>query len=172
MTANQIINPIKPKKEMKKLASTLMLLASLSIFLTAGPTGDGSDSEAIKLVIQTAYVDGLQNRGDIEPIRKGFHEGFDLLGIRNNTLTKLPIYTWIEYVETAKAQNPDPPADDEIVTVKFLDIDVTGDAAVAKIELHKGGRHIFTDYLSLYRFDEGWRVVSKIYYRIPEEQQN
>lgn len=147
------------------------MLSSVISFAFAGGDDDmKTEQDAIRNVIQTAYVDGLQNKGDLDYTRKGFHEGFELLGVYNNNLTKYPIYTWIDYAESAKEENPDPPTDDEIVSVKFLDIDITGTAAVAKIELHRGGKHIFTDYLSLYKFDEGWRVVSKIYYRIPEEK--
>jgi len=33
---------------------------------------------------------------------------------------------------------------------------------------NKGGNKIFTDYLSLYKFEDGWKIVSKIYYKLPE----
>ena len=44
-------------------------------------------------------------------------------------------------------------------------IDITGTAAIVKIELFKGGKQIYTDYLSLYKFEEGWRIVNKIYFK-------
>ena len=44
-------------------------------------------------------------------------------------------------------------------------VDVTGDAAVARVELYKDGKHIYSDYMSLYRFDDGWKIVGKIYHR-------
>jgi hypothetical protein len=123
------------------------------------------EQEAIKKVIQSAYVDGLQNKGPVADIEKGFHPGFELLGNKNNELTKFPIYSWIMYHRKKLAENPTPPAGDEIVTCKYPLIDITGNAAIAKIELSKGGALIFTDYLSLYKFEEGWQVVSKIYYK-------
>ena len=55
------------------------------------------EQEAIKKVIQSAYVDGLQNKGPVADIEKGFHPGFELLGNKNNELTKFPIYSWIMY---------------------------------------------------------------------------
>ena len=83
--------------------------------------------------------------------------------MRNNSLSKLPIYTWLETIERRKTENPSGPA--AKTSVKFLMIDITGNAAVAKIELHREEKLIFTDYLSLYRFEEGWKIVSKIYYQ-------
>ena len=34
---------------------------------------------------------------------------------------------------------------------------------IVKIELRIEGKHKYTDYLSLYKFNEGWKIVSKIY---------
>ena len=38
-------------------------------------------------------------------------------------------------------------------------------AAVAKVALFRDGKQIFTDYISLYRFDEGWKLVAKTFHR-------
>jgi hypothetical protein len=123
------------------------------------------EKEAIKNVIQTAYVDGLQNKGNVEDIEKGFHPGFNLLGVRNNMLTKFPIYSWIQSFEHRKKENPAPPTQEEKITCDYLLIDITGNAAMAKIQLNRNGELLFTDYLQLYKFEEGWKIVSKIYYR-------
>lgn len=123
------------------------------------------EKEAIKNVIQTAYVDGLQNKGNVEDIEMGFHPGFNLLGVRNNMLTRFPIYSWIESFEQRKKEDPTPPTEEEKITCNYLLIDVTGNAAMAKIQLNRNGELLFTDYLQLYKFEKGWKIVSKIYYR-------
>lgn len=143
---------------MKKILFAITLLA-----FGAGLLAQDVDKVLIQKVIQEAYVDGIQNRGDIETIRNGFDPGFELLGVRDNQLTKLSIGDWIANIEKSKQSNPNPP--EHLTSVKFLDVDVTGISAVAKIELHRQGKLIFTDYLSLYKFDEGWKIVSKIYHR-------
>ena len=147
---------------MKKINILLLIMAFIPAFAFSQ---DDADSEAIKQVIQTSYVDGLQNKGPVADIEEGFHPGFELLGVRNNELTKWPIYSWIQYHENKLAEDPDPPAEEDKVTCEFPLIDVTGTAAIAKIELYRNGEKIFTDYLSLYKFEEGWEIVSKIYYR-------
>ena len=123
------------------------------------------EEDAIKKVIQTAYVDGLQNKGNVEDIKNGFHPGFNLLGINHNMLTKFPIYSWIQSFEERKAKDPNPPSKEQIITCNYLLIDVTGNAAMAKIELNRNKELLFTDYLQLYKFEEGWKIVSKVYYR-------
>ncbi len=139
------------------------------LILSLAPLGvlsqNETEQEAIKKVIQSAYVDGLQNKGPVADIEKGFHPGFELLGNKNNELTKFPIYSWIQYHKKKLAENPDSPAGAEVITCKFPLIDITGNAAMVKIELYKEGNILFTDYLSLYKFEEGWQIVSKIYYK-------
>ena len=50
---------------------------------------------------------------------------------------------------------------------KILAVDITGTTALVKLELHREGKLIFTDYLALYKFSEGWRIVSKTFYKHP-----
>lgn len=144
------------------------LIGVLGFALSAQDQNEENIDE-IKEVIQNAYVDGLQNLGDIEVIENGFHPGFNLLIFRDNLVSTLPIYNWIEYTKRRKEANPDGVTDDKKVTVEYEFVDVTGTAAVAKIHLYKEGNKIFTDYLSLYKFEEGWKIVSKIYFQIPQQ---
>lgn len=59
------------------------------------------------------------------------------------------------------------PADDEARRVrKIAMIDVTGNAAIAKVELSYPDVH-FIDYLSLLKIDGRWMIVDKIFYRDP-----
>lgn len=148
---------------MKKIFLLLfMLVVSITALFAVTPD---SDEEAIKKVIDEAYIDGLQNGGDLKVTESGFHPGFNLLIFRNNMLEFLPIYNWIQMSSMRRKSQPE--QDKEKVSCVYRNIDVTGNAAVAKIELYKSDKLIFTDYLSLYKFEEGWRIVSKIYYRHP-----
>ncbi|MCR4396899.1 MAG: nuclear transport factor 2 family protein [Candidatus Saccharicenans sp.] len=139
----------------------LLIVIAVMILLPAAANSQPSDEEAIKVLIQTAYVDGLQNLGDLEKTRVGFHPDFVLLGLRDGQLTRLPIADWIASTEKRKAAGQKLP----LTTCKFLQVDITDDAAMVKLELHREGQRIFTDYLSLYKFPDGWKIVGKIYYR-------
>jgi hypothetical protein len=148
----------------------LLIILGFAIILPTFSFAGSGDEDAIKKLIQSAYVDGLQNKGPVADIEAGFHPGFDLLGINNDALTKWPIYSWVEYHEKKLKEDPSPVKPEEKTTCKFPLVDITGNAAVVKIELYKGGDKIFTDYLSLYKFEEGWKIVSKIYYRHEEKK--
>ncbi len=135
---------------MKNLIMLFLVLSSINLF------AQDLEVDAIKKVIDKAYIEGIHNNGDLNETRKGFHPGFDLLMLQNNQLNKLPIYNWIESSERARKENPN------VQRPK-----TTGTAAVAKIELLREGKLIFTDYLMLYKFEEGWKIVGKTYFRHP-----
>jgi hypothetical protein len=145
---------------MKRIILTLAFALGFALPMLLSAQNN-TEEDQIKSVIDKAYIEGIHNLGDLDETRKGFHPGFDLLIMRNNLLSKLPIYTWLETTERRKAENPNGP--ENKTTVRYLMIDIVETAAIAKIELYREDKLQFTDYLSLYKFNEGWRIVSKIY---------
>jgi len=127
-----------------------------------------SDEELIKNVIQTAYVEGLQNEGDFEKIDAGFHPDFELIGIgKGDEMWHLPISEWKERVKDKLKKGELPRKEDENISIKFLDVDITGTVAVAKFEFYVGKELKYIDYQSLYKFESGWKIVSKVFYKFP-----
>lgn len=125
-----------------------------------------TEEEAVKRVVMSAYVEGIQNNGSIEDIRKGFHPSFAMLRFTENTVNPLPIEEWISAIEMRRAETK-PDAKVVRTEANFLQVDITVTAATVKLELFREGKNTFTDYIVLYKFTEGWRIVSKTYYRHP-----
>lgn len=144
--------------------ASIMMAAGIGFAAEAPLT---PDQAAVIQVIQDAYVDGIHNYRRVEAVRQGFHPEFEMLLLREGSLSKLPISTWVETLERSNRTNP-LPADHAPTTVaRYLLVDVTGDAAAVKLELLREDKVVFTDYLSLYRFPEGWRIVGKVFHRHP-----
>jgi len=73
------------------MKSLIFFTVFLSTFILTAQNVD-NEKKAIKEVIQTAYVEGLQNEGDIKKIDSGIHPDFDLLGIgEDNRMWKYSI---------------------------------------------------------------------------------
>jgi hypothetical protein len=144
---------------MKKTLALLFACIALATAAIANP----SEEDKIKVLINRSYVEGIHNLGSLEDVAKGFHPDFEMLISRDGNLTKLSIATWIENMKKNRAANPSQII--ERTEIKYLSIDITGNAAVAKFELIKGGKVIFTDYMFLYRFGDDWKIVSKIFFR-------
>ncbi|NOZ48233.1 MAG: nuclear transport factor 2 family protein [Chlorobi bacterium] len=139
------------------------------IFLLMKVTAQNAEQEkeAIKRVIQTAYVEGLQNEGDAGKIDSGIHPDFNLLGIdKGNAMWKYSIKDWKTNVLQKQKKGELPRTGKDKVSVKFKSIDVTGTAAMAKIEFYVGEKFTYVDYISLYKFSDGWKMVNKIFYKL------
>ncbi len=144
-----------------------MIVFSICYSLFAQQQGvNEADIALIKSTIQTSYVEGLQNEGDTMKINMGFHPGFELLiPGKNGELEKYSITAWKEKIKSNLASGKLPRKDGDKVSVKFLNVDVTGDAAMAKFEFYVGEKLTFVDYQFLYKFKDGWKIVSKIFYK-------
>jgi hypothetical protein len=155
---------------MKKIIG-IVLVIIISSISTFAQTAVKDEQEAVKKVIQSAYVDGLINNADQKAIAEGFHEGFRLIGIgKGNSMWNYPIYNWAEDARLGKLEGKYPKKGDEKVTVKYLFVDVEGTAASVKLEFYVGKEKKYIDYLSLYKFEDGWKIVSKTFYSFPNEE--
>ncbi|MEQ9266251.1 MAG: nuclear transport factor 2 family protein, partial [Balneolaceae bacterium] len=70
-------------------------------------------------------------------------------------------------IENTKRQKSDPDFDasKNKWEYQFTSVDVTGNSAAVKLELYNEGKHVYTDYLSLLRFDDEWKIVAKVYHQ-------
>ena len=139
-----------------------LLLLTLFACSTSLVKAQPNETEAVKKVVTSAYIQGIQNDGSIEDIRKGFHPTFNMLRLIDNEVKPYPIEEWIAAIEKRRSEGKTATAE---TTGKFISVDITGNAATVKLELYREGKKTFTDYLVLYQFTEGWRIVSKTYYR-------
>jgi hypothetical protein len=147
------------------LGSLLLLGAAAAAFVES--EADVAKSE-IQALIETSYVNGAFNDLDTKSMRAGFHPVFKIHGVGNDgKLSTFPIDEWIAGIEKRKAA-PDFDPKDEKWEHRFTLVDVTGVAAVAKVELFRNSRHVFTDYLSLLKLHDGWKITDKVYYQHPK----
>jgi hypothetical protein len=122
---------------------------------------ENAEREAIKQVIEEAYIRGIHGNQDEETVKSGFHQDFAMLVLQDDTIDKVTVDEWLNRIETMKADNPQ--LWSARTTHNFRLIDVAGYAAVAELDVYKGATHFSTDYMLLYRFEAGWRIVSKIF---------
>lgn len=159
---------------MRAVAFTVLvaLIASPAVAFSAAPAAPAppipaNDEAAIIQVVSEAYVDGIHNFRNPVAIRKGFHPGFEMLVLKDGQLDKLPIETWIQNLEARNQKEPPPKDGKRTTEARFPRVDVTGSAAICKVEIGRDGKLVFTDYLSLYKFADGWKIVGKTFFRHP-----
>lgn len=148
---------------MKTKATILTIFTAVIIFGTAS-FKIHHEEEAIKETILTGYVHGAFNELDPDAMGKTFHEEFAIFSTDGQNLRRYPIAVWRENVTNQKNDPNFDPANN-VWEHKFSEVDVSGNSAMVKLELYNEGEHVYTDYLSLLKFDDGWKIVAKVYYR-------
>jgi len=136
----------------------LLMTGIFSTFLLA-------DSKAeVKNVIEKSYFNGAFNKLDTKSMRDGFHPDFAIFSPKGIEISKYPIDVWIKGIEKRKT-NPDFDKSKSKMDCKIISLDITGVCASAKIQMSKNGKLVYTDYLSLLKFKNGWKIVAKVYNR-------
>lgn len=119
-----------------------------------------TDIQQIEAALDT-YFDGLYE-GDVEKLRKLFSSKASLFIEAKGELTVLPVPEWLKRVaDRASPASKGSPRADHIHL-----IDRTGPVtAVAKVSCLIAPT-MYTDYLSLIKFEGRWQVVSKAYCQV------
>lgn len=135
------------------MKTTAFLLAL--VLLALPMAGQSSEEAAVRAAIEH-YFRG-HSTGDGAHFRKAFDPDSKLFWIRDG---KIAQRTSEEFIAGAKGS----PAADEDRRKRRIDfIDITGDAAVAKLTLDYPDV-VFTDYMSLLKVDGEWRIVNKTFH--------
>jgi len=113
---------------------------------------------AVRQVLVDAYVSGVHVDRDPEAVRRGFHPDFVMLVYDEGELVNVSLQAWLDHMGLDGVPTSD------TIRHSFRSVDVTGNAALAIMEIHENGTHIYTDFFSLYRFPDGWRIVGKTFY--------
>ena len=155
----------------KNLLLAATLLISLPLLVLAQEPDRTKDEAAIRQIVQY-YFDAMKN-DDAESLKKAFHPKAKWLNAGDKG------YLW-EISQERVAANLQSNARRHMpksnATMKIVTIDITGGVASAKIEteyLTNGPPEILTklaykrgkitEYLSLIKFDDGWKIVTRIY---------
>lgn len=142
----------------------ILLLAIMSAF-----AWNQDEKQAVIKVVEEAYVQGVHANPDSEAMRKGFHAEFIMFVQEGGKMSKVTRDEWTTRIEATKAKNANKPRPE--IKAEFPLVEVTGSAAIVKVELYRDGKHTFSDYISLYKFDEGWKIVAKTFYRHPAKSE-
>lgn len=144
-----------------------MLTLAAAVLVVAPVVAAQSDAEskAVIQVINDAYINGVHAKPDAAAMRRGFHPDFRMLVLTDGKMSAVTLDEWAGRVEKSAANTSAPrPA----IKADFPQVSVTGNTASVRVEVYRDGKHTFTDYLLLYKFSDGWKIVSKAYYAHPK----
>lgn len=147
---------------MRVLTMTIAVLA-VTAAAGAGPEAQ-AEKKAVIQVITDAYINGVHVKPDAAAMRRGFHPDFRMLALSDGGMSAVTLDEWAARLGKSAA---DPNAARPAIRAEFPTVEVTGTVASARVEVFRDDRHTFTDQLLLYKFADGWKIVSKAFYTHP-----
>ena len=140
---------------MKRLIGVIAILFIATTVVVFQVRAQNAEQAAVRQPLEN-YIRGHET-GQGEYFRKAFHPDAKLFAIRDGKYWQL---TSEEYIARAAGK----PAADEAQRKRTIEaIDITGNAAVAKIVLDYP-QVKFTDYMSLLKIDGEWKIVNKTFH--------
>jgi|KBSSwiStaDraftv2_1062776.scaffolds.fasta_scaffold34719_3 hypothetical protein len=136
-----------------------LIIVGLLAFAGYGQT---SEKEAVRIPLEN-YIKAHAT-GDPEFARKAFHTEGNMIWIRDGNYSSETFDSFIKRAFTGK------PAADEAIRKegrKIESIDVTGNAAVAKIVLDYPTVK-FVDYMTLLKINGEWKIINKSFFAEPK----
>jgi NADPH-dependent 2,4-dienoyl-CoA reductase/sulfur reductase-like enzyme len=144
---------------MKNTFLIILLCSSATIFAQDAE----KEIENVKKEITDTYLKPLYAGGSLDNLKAGLPEEFDMYVLYKGELSKSSKKIWMDKMTEVRSR-PKKPGPKAKNTWKFIIVDVTGQTAMAKIEVYRDGDINFTDYLTLYKFEEeGWKLLSKFF---------
>ncbi|WP_420318050.1 nuclear transport factor 2 family protein [Ekhidna sp.] len=152
---------------MKALFKISILISAVILFASFIYKNDTNTLEvdAVKKLVSESYINGAFNELNTEAMVNGFHKDFSIYTAKGSEISKYPIDKWVEGVKKRKSNNYNPDDPKNVWDHNFAIVDVTGSSAQVKVELSNQGKLVYTDYLSLLKFDSGWKIVAKVYHK-------
>lgn len=140
---------------MKKLMLLPLAALAVAAALWLPARADSAEEAAVRQAVEHYFRGHATGQG--EHFRKVFHPESKLFAVREGKFWQL---TSEEYIAGAPGKAPaDEPQRKRVVE----SVDVTGNAAIAKVVLDYPAVK-FTDYMSLLKIDGEWKIVNKTFH--------
>ena len=142
----------------------LILLAMITAVTAIGyrVTAQSAEEAAVRAALEHYFRGHATGQG--EHFRKVFHADSKLYAIRDGKFWNI---TSEQYISRASGTAP---ADEAKRKRTIESVDITGNAAIAKVVLDYP-QVKFTDYMSLLKVDGTWMIVNKTFHAEPKAAQ-
>ena len=112
------------------------------------------DREMIEKTVQF-YIDGAKS-GKGDDMKPAFHADATIFGYIGDDLFSGPIQKLFDW------NDENGPATD--LETKITSIDIAGTVATVRLESDNWTGHKFTDFFTLLKVDDAWKIMNKVFY--------
>lgn len=144
---------------MKKNHKILILCFTSLFFAQCFSQTTTNDKKAIADLIQASYIQAAYNQINIDALKKGFHENFTWQWKHHDRLFVINMENWIKDIEREKEIRPEW---NNRTSAQIQVIALETNTAVAKVKFFNNKVHERTDFISIYKFSDGWKITNMI----------
>ena len=156
---------------MKKRSTVVLLLLSVLTYSLCLAQTKEDEEKTIVTLIREAYIGGAYNDADTRAMSKGFHDKVTIQDVNRFGYMTTSLKQWQILLDRQKWLRPDW---NNRTTADIKVLGLEGHAAVVRVDVYNDKVLELTDFLSLYKFQDGWKVTNRIFTRHqapPEIQQ-
>ena len=147
---------------MRKTMLAVVVLATAGIGSTARTQSE--DEQGIRQAVQY-YFDGSRN-ADSATMAKGFATDVaHMLFVREGKIVDVPIPEFLGRVASQRTPEFRP----DTLTRRVVSVDFAGNSGIAKLETITPTL-VVVDYMALLKIDGRWKIVNKIFDRVPHKE--
>lgn len=115
------------------------------------------EKKRIEAIITECYIEPLYLKGNLDKIKEGFHKEFTMYVLYKGKFYVTSRAKWIENIKATRARN----LPQKNYSWQFEIIDHEGQTAIVKLHIDEARELKYVDYLTLYKFQDGWKVITK-----------
>jgi hypothetical protein len=128
---------------------------------TIEPAAMSADEQGIRQAVQY-YFDGGRN-ADSATMAKGFEASVaHMIYVRDNKIQDVPIPEFLARIANGRTADFKP----DTYERRVVSVDFAGNSGIAKLETVTP-QNLVVDYMALLKVDGRWRIVNKIFDRVP-----
>jgi hypothetical protein len=143
------------------MAGTMLLAAGYGLGRGGGTPAVSEDEQGIRQAVQY-YFDGGRN-ADSATMGKGFDQAVaHMLFVRENKVQDVPIPMFLGRIAQERTADFKPDNNER----RVVSVDFAGNAGIAKLETITPTNRVI-DYMALLKVDGRWKIVNKIFDRVP-----
>ena len=150
----------------------IFMVVLITLFVSVNCLAQTAENEkkAIEEVINKYFIGAAFNNIDTLALKEGFHESFNFQWRHGHGYVVLPLKKWTKFLEHQKLFRPEW---NNRTTAEISVLGIEKKAAVARVDIFNNKIPESTDFLSLYKFKNGWKITNRIFerYEMAEEAQ-
>ncbi|MDH5402702.1 MAG: nuclear transport factor 2 family protein [Candidatus Heimdallarchaeota archaeon] len=120
-----------------------------------------NDVNSVLKTIELGYIEGIHRQANRELTNKYVHDLFSMFVRKGEEVEIWSIHQWMDQLEERKKTKPE--SFDRQVDYAITNVEIHNSFATVVLDLYIDSKMYAKDCFSLYKFEDGWKIMTKVY---------